>query len=164
MTGKKLLLLAATFLLVGCDHVSKEVAKSALEGEPPRRLLGPLLDLRYTENRDVAFELLRWVPGGVRGPLLLVCGAVALGVLVTVLLRRRVFDGVTAALLLLLAGAAGNYADRLLRGYVVDFIHVPHWPVFNVADAYVVAGIALLLLFRPRAPAVAAGLREGRAG
>ena len=36
--------------------------------------------------------------------------------------------------------------DRLVRGYVVDFIYVHHWPVFNVADICVVAGVALLLL------------------
>jgi signal peptidase II len=49
-----------------------------------------------------------------------------------------------AALLLISAGALGNYLDRLWRGYVVDFVHVSYWPVFNVADAYVVAGAALL--------------------
>jgi signal peptidase II len=39
-------------------------------------------------------------------------------------------------------------SDRLVRGYVVDFIHVAHWPVFNVADAAIVAGAFTLLLAR----------------
>lgn len=43
-------------------------------------------------------------------------------------------------------GAAGNLLDRFTRGYVVDFIHVRGWPVFNVADVAIGAGVALLLL------------------
>ena len=42
------------------------------------------------------------------------------------------------------AGALGNVLDRVVRGYVVDFVQVPHWPVFNVADIYVTAGAILL--------------------
>jgi signal peptidase II len=153
-----LLLLGAVSALVGCDHVSKEAAKGALEGGPPRQLLGRVLDLRYVENRDVAFELLRWIPVQARTPLVLVVVAAAIGTLLVMLLRRRSLDLTTAALGLVLAGAVGNYADRLLRGYVVDFIHVPHWPVFNVADAYVfVGGIALVLLHRRQARAAPAG-------
>jgi signal peptidase II len=154
---RAVLLGAAVTVLVGCDHVSKEVARSTLEGGPPRPVVGRALDLRYVENRDVAFELLRWIPDRARAILLLVTGAAALAVLATLLLRRRGFDLPGAALLFLLAGAAGNYGDRLLRGYVVDFIHVPHWPVFNFADAYVVVGLGLLLLLRLRRVPVAAG-------
>ena len=40
----------------------------------------------------------------------------------------------------------GNVADRILRGYVVDFIHLHHWPIFNVADALLVAGMIVLAL------------------
>jgi signal peptidase II len=147
---RAVLLGAAATVLVGCDHVSKEVARSTLEGGPPQPVVGRVLDLRYVENRDMAFELLRWLPERARAILLLVTGAAALAVLATLLLRRRGFDLSSAALLFLLAGAAGNYGDRLLRGYVVDFIHVPYWPVFNVADAYVAVGVGLLLLMRLR--------------
>jgi len=52
---------------------------------------------------------------------------------------------VRLGLVLILAGALGNLGDRLFRGYVVDFIHVSHWPVFNVADICVSVGAALLL-------------------
>ena len=47
---------------------------------------------------------------------------------------------------LVVAGAAGNVIDRMMRGYVVDFIHVHYWPVFNVADVTIVAGTILLAL------------------
>jgi signal peptidase II len=131
--------------LVGCDHATKYVAKAELEYQAPRQVLGSILEFRYVENTDVAFSMLRWIPGAVRGPLLLAFGAVAVLLLAAVLLRRPGTRATRAGLVLILAGAIGNYADRLLRGYVVDFIHVPHWPVFNVADVCVTAGVALLV-------------------
>jgi signal peptidase II len=45
----------------------------------------------------------------------------------------------------MLAGAAGNLLDRIFRGYVIDFIHVRYWPVFNVADICITAGVILFL-------------------
>lgn len=142
---QRLALIGTLTLLVGCDHATKRVAKGELEGHGPRDLIHGVLDLRYTENTDVAFNLLRTVPDRVRAPFLVVTGAVAvLGLLGFLLLRRGGTGFVRAALLLITAGAVGNYLDRVVRGYVVDFVHVPHWPVFNVADAYVTVGAILL--------------------
>src|SRR5690348_3927703 len=107
VSSLRAVLLGATLLLVGCDHASKYAARSALEGEPPRPVVGRALDLRYRENRDVAFELLRWIPDRPRATLLAVAGALAIGALGLVLLRRPSFDLGGAALVLLLAGAAG---------------------------------------------------------
>ena len=151
--SKRASVLVALLMLVGCDHATKIAAKAELENRPPRQLIASVLELRYAENTDVAFNVLHRIPVSVRAPLLIVFGAAALLALGVLLLRSRAASGERAALLLLLAGAAGNYLDRVVRGYVVDFIHVPHWPVFNVADAFVVAGVALLLLSRLRAGA-----------
>jgi signal peptidase II len=129
---------------VGCDHATKYLAKTELEHQRPRELLNSVLDLRYVENTDVAFNMLRWIPVGVRGPILIAFGALAVVLLVAMLLRRSGTRATQASFVLLLAGALGNYSDRLVRGYVVDFIHVPHWPVFNVADICVTAGATLL--------------------
>jgi signal peptidase II len=137
-------LLAPLIALVGCDRATKSVAKAALEHRPPRALFGSILDLRYVENTDIAFNGLRWIPPAVRGPLLVAFGALAIGVLLALLLRRTGGRATRASLILILAGALGNYADRLSRGYVVDFIHLPHWPVFNVADICVTVGVILL--------------------
>ena len=59
--------------------------------------------------------------------------------------RRRVAGFVEhAAFVLVVGGAIGNVIDRFERGYVVDFIHVDHWPVFNVADVAICVGGALV--------------------
>jgi signal peptidase II len=138
--------LAVLGTLVGCDHATKLVAKAALESAPPRAVIDSVLDLRYVENTDVAFNLLRWIPEAVRRPLLTVFGALAIAGLLALAVSRRLAGACGAALVLILAGAFGNYQDRLCRGYVIDFIHVAHWPVFNVADILVTLGVALFAL------------------
>ncbi len=151
--GSGVALAALLTLLVGCDHATKLAAKSELQGHHPRELLHGVLDLHYVENTDVAFNLLRWIPEEVRRPALFVTGAIALLGLALLLLRHPPKRPVVrAALLLVTAGAIGNYLDRVARGYVVDFVHIHHWPVFNVADIYVTAGAIILALSAVRSP------------
>jgi signal peptidase II len=143
--------------LVGCDHVTKIAAKSQLENQAPRELVRSVLELRYVENTDIGFNLLRWIPENVRLPLMLVFGALAILALGVWLLRGQRPPLERAALVFILAGALGNYTDRLARGYVVDFIHLRHWPVFNAADVWLSAGLVLMLWSSLRArPARAA--------
>jgi len=148
--------LLALVALVGCDHVTKHVAKADLQGRPPQALIGSkvdsVLDLRYVENTDVAFNLMRAVPEGTRAPLLLATGLLGCVTLLVLLAWRPRRPAVQAALLLVAAGALGNTLDRVARGYVVDFIHVRHWPVFNVADICVTAGAVLIVWTTLRRP------------
>lgn len=154
--GRCAAVVGTLFVLVGCDHVTKYAAKSQLEGAPRREVIRGVVNLQYVENTDVAFNLLRWVPETVRKPLLTVTGGIAMLGLVALAVtagfgRARPGSMVGLALLLVTAGAVGNGLDRVVRGYVVDFVRVPHWPVFNVADVYVTAGAALLGLAAWRA-------------
>jgi signal peptidase II len=143
--GRRVALLGSLLALVGCDHVTKLAAKSDLQGAKPSELIRGVLDLRYVENTDVAFNLLRWLPSDVRTPALLLSGAIAVVALLALLLRQRQgHPWLSLALLLVTAGALGNYLDRVARGYVVDFVHLHHWPVFNVADSYICIGVAVL--------------------
>jgi signal peptidase II len=156
--GSRLLIVFLLLLLVGCDHATKGVAKAELEAGGARELIRGLVSFRYVENTDIAFNLLRWVPGSIRFPALLVFGAVAVVALFLLLLQARKKVGVVLfSLLLVTAGAIGNYLDRLFRGYVVDFVHLQHWPVFNVADVYITVGYVLLawafFVNRRRSPA-----------
>jgi signal peptidase II len=139
-------LLVFTVSLVGCDHATKIAAKAVLGDGRSVALVPGLLDLRYTENHDTAFSLLRAFHFATPSIVLVMLASLALfGVAFQwwrSRLSARTIEHVGYALTL--AGAIGNVADRALRGYVVDFIHLHHWPVFNVADIAVVAGIAVL--------------------
>ena len=139
-------LLLVVGMLVGCDHGTKHLARRHLQGAPAVELIGGVLDLRYTENRDAAFSALRAVPESVKSPVL-IATRIAICLVVLVLLVRRSGGALERlGLAVVLAGGLGNLIDTLLRGYVVDFIHVHHWPVFNVADICVGVGIGLLFL------------------
>jgi len=140
-----LLLLAAG--LLSCDHATKGLASAGLRGQPPVVLIGGVLDLRYTENRDVGFSLLRRIPPDLRLVVMLATSTLMSALLLVLWIRRRRAPRVEQlAYALLIAGALGNLLDRLGRGYVVDFIHLHRWPIFNVADICLVLGSGLLLL------------------
>lgn len=150
-------LLSLVWMLVGCDHVSKHLARTNLSDGSVYPVAGAHFDLRYTENRDIAFNLMSSLPDRVKLPLIFGSGAIAIAFLAgTLFFSRKLNLAQTLALTAVLAGALGNYIDRAWHGYVVDFLHVRHWPVFNVADIYVTAGVIALILFggslaRPRA-------------
>jgi len=142
--GVLLAVAAAVYLL---DMVSKVVVAATMHYGAPIRLLGSALQLDYTRNPGAAFSL-----GGTGYTI--VFTLIAVGV-VTVILRlaRKLFSVRWAiALGLLLGGAVGNLTDRIVRapgvfrGWVVDFIEVPHWPIFNLADSAICVGGALMVL------------------
>ncbi len=136
-----------TLALVGCDHATKIVAQTALDGRGPLSIVPGLLDLRYAENHDTAFSLLRSLHFPGKTALLFVVSAIILGfVLVTWSRRRRSSAAEQVGYALIVAGAVGNALDRALRGFVVDFIEIHRWPVFNVADVAIVAGVMLLAI------------------
>ena len=132
------------------DQVSKAVAVARLEGRPDVAVIGDLLQLHLTRNPGAAFSL-----GTELTPML---SALAVVAAVTVLwFARRVGSAVWAvALGLLLAGVTGNLTDRIarppgaFRGHVIDFLQLPNWPIFNVADICinVAAGLIILQAFR----------------
>jgi signal peptidase II len=143
----KILPIAVVLLLVGCDHGTKHLAKAHLEGKSAVQLVPGVFDLRYTENTDMAFSLLgSWVAPHVRHPLLVgVKFAVVSGLLAFLFLRwSRLRSWERVGALMTFAGGVGNLIDRFARGYVIDFLHLRHWPVFNVADIAITLGMVLL--------------------
>jgi signal peptidase II len=132
------------------DLVSKTIVVATLSDRAPVRLLGGLLTLRELRNSGAAFSIGTSVT--------VVFTLIALGVIVAILRTARRLRSVPWAITLglLLGGAAGNLGDRLfrspgfLRGHVVDWIELPHWPVFNVADSCIVCGGVLAVLLAAR--------------
>jgi signal peptidase II len=132
--------------LVGCDHATKAAAVSQLADNAAVQVIPGVLDLTYAENTDMAFGALRWIPAGARRIFLLATGFGLIAGFGWILVRRRPGAIESLGYATALAGGLGNHGDRLFRGYVVDFIHLHHWPVFNVADVCLLTGCALILL------------------
>ncbi|MBN1611841.1 MAG: signal peptidase II [Polyangiaceae bacterium] len=144
-----LLLILVLVGVVGCDHAGKQLAARRLGEAQALNLIPGVLELRRVENTDTAFNLLGGVlePSGRRALILCLQGGAIVALLGLAIRRRResrTLERVAAGLVL--GGAVGNFGDRLIRGSVTDFIHVPYWPVFNVADIALCVGIGLLVL------------------
>jgi signal peptidase II len=142
----RLAILLLTLSMFGCDHATKLAAEQALTNGRVVSVVTGVLELRFTTNDDTAFSLLHHF--GVARPPLLLAAISALALLGVVAMwiatRKRASRAQHVGFALVLAGALGNVVDRALRGSVVDFIHVTHWPIFNVADIAVVAGSIVL--------------------
>ena len=134
---------AAAYVL---DLVSKLLVVAKLAGHDPIHLIGSAVQLTYIRNSGAAFSL--GVGYTVAFSLIAVVVVVAI-----IRVSRRLYSVPWAiALGLLLGGALGNLTDRIarspgfFRGWVVDFIDVPHFAVFNLADSAISVGGVLMVL------------------
>jgi signal peptidase II len=128
------------------DLATKVLAVRHLTPGDPVDVVGSLLRFDLVRNPGAAFST-----GTSYTVLLSVIALIAAGVVIR--FGRRLGDRTWAvALGLLLAGVCGNLTDRIfrepgvLRGHVVDFMELPHWPVFNVADMLIDAAVVLVIL------------------
>jgi len=133
--------LAACGVVVAVDQGSKALATSLVSRGDRVEIL-PFLHLENVRNEGVAFGL----GGNISAVFIAATIAVLLGFLVYLASRSRSGWLVWVPAALLLGGALGNLADRVRDGAVTDFIDLPLWPTFNLADVAIVVGVLLLLL------------------
>jgi len=142
--------LAIAGFVLFVDSVSKAWAVGTLH-DADLVLVPRALELTYAENPGVAFSMFAEAPSIVR---LGVLPALALASALLFFFRASRRGGTSTARIaaaLVVGGALGNLLDRLRLGHVIDFIHAHagtwlDYPVFNVADVAVFAGVALLVL------------------
>jgi len=132
--------------LYAADQFSKRAAVEHLTDRDDVRVVDDLLQLHLTRNPGAAFSL------GTGFTVGLSCLAVVATVVVLVVSRKLVDRVWAAGLGALLAGITGNLTDRMVRepgpfrGHVIDFLQLPNWPIFNVADISINVGAGLILL------------------
>ena len=152
------------------DVISKIVVVAALSDRDPIELLGGILKLRVTRNPGAAFSI-----GVGMTVLFTLIAVIVVGVIIRTASRLYSLPW-AIALGMLLGGALGNLTDRVfrspgvLRGHVVDFLELPHWPIFNVADSAIVSAGCLMVLLsllgvpiEGRSPDAATSGNAGRA-
>ena len=133
-------------LAYAVDQVTKHLAVARLTGKPPVHVVGDLLQLTLARNPGAAFST-----GTGFTQVFSVIAIVATVVVLWFGLRAR-SSFWAFGLGVLLAGVIGNLTDRIfrspgpLRGHVVDFLMLPHWPVFNVADVCInIAAVVIVV-------------------
>jgi signal peptidase II len=146
--GRRLRVLLGTALVVfAVDHVTKALVTRNLALGDQFPASGPIT-IHHVHNTGAAFSLFPQA----QALFLVVAVAVSLYI---VLAGYRFGSGTGTQVILglILGGAVANAVDRAVQGYVVDFIDLHRWPVFNVADSCIVVGIGLALLTFGRTPA-----------
>lgn len=145
----------AAAILIGLDQATKYLALVNLKPIGSMVLIDGFMDLTFVKNPGVAFGMF----SGQRWFILLLTGLItaALVYFYMKLPKTKEYQYVRMTMVLIFAGAIGNMIDRIFRGYVVDFFEFTFfsWPVFNVADIYVVIGVivlAFLILFVIKEP------------
>ena len=133
--------LAACGLVVALDQGTKALATSLIDRGDRVEVL-PFLAFENVRNKGVAFGL----GGDISAALIGVTIVLLVGMLVFLAFRGGGGWLVWLPAALLLGGALGNLADRVRDGAVIDFIDLPLWPTFNLADVAITVGVLLLLL------------------
>jgi signal peptidase II len=140
-------------LVVAVDQLTKFVAVSQMELYESIKLL-PFFNLTLLHNYGAAFSMLhdaggwqRWFFSGL---------AAVVSVVLIYWIPRMPEQRLGLPLALILGGTLGNLVDRLVLGYVVDFLDFHllehHWPAFNIADSAITVGAVLLVLDTLRQP------------
>ncbi|WP_205698411.1 signal peptidase II [Conexibacter sp. SYSU D00693] len=126
--------------VLAVDQATKALVRADVERGSEDAIL-PFLDLVHTQNSGVAFGAF---DGG--GAIVVVLVAVALLALLAFFVTHLDQRLVWVPTGLLLGGALGNVVDRVVEGHVTDFLKLPAWPAFNVADIAITFGVLALLL------------------
>ncbi|MCR5581952.1 MAG: signal peptidase II [Pseudobutyrivibrio sp.] len=133
-------------VLIVLDQFSKAMAITHLMNKEDIVLIPGVLQLHYLENTGAAFSILegKQVFFAILTPILLL----ALVYIMLKMPRVKKFSILNSIIIFLIAGAIGNYIDRILNNYVVDFIYFSliNFPVFNIADCYVTVAVFVLLV------------------
>ena len=130
---------AVAVIVLAEDQLTKELVRSSIALGQQRRLL-PGVTLVHAQNSGIAFSLFTGSEVGV-----VVVAAVIIAAVVAYFARHHQQRWMWLACGLIVGGALGNLVDRLRVGTVTDFIKLPDWPAFNLADASITLGVLTVL-------------------
>ena len=141
--------LSLTVLILIADQITKQLVVQNMDLYERIEIL-PFFNLFYIHNLGAAFGFLNDQPGWQRWFFSIITSLVSLGILFWLNKLKPSQKLLTIALVCILGGALGNLYDRVVFGYVIDFIdwHAAgyHWPSFNIADMAISLGALLLII------------------
>ncbi|MBI5186790.1 MAG: signal peptidase II [Nitrospinae bacterium] len=152
MASKKLILLLAVLGAVfASDQATKRYVSSSFQLHESREIIPDFFHITYIHNKGAAFGFMADADSPWVAPFFVCITLAATGILLWMYWqappKKKFF---LVGISLLLGGAFGNFADRLMLGEVVDFLdfhfYAHHWPAFNIADSAITVGVCLFLI------------------
>jgi signal peptidase II len=134
-------LLAVAFAAVGADQLTKAIVTSRLELNEELHVIGPF-SIHHVQNSGIAFGLF----ASATALVILLTGFAVTWMLYFFARSGSRHPILPVALGLVIGGSVSNLADRVRLGHVTDFLDLRFWPAFNLADSFIVVGVAALLL------------------
>jgi signal peptidase II len=132
---------AVAAVVLICDQVTKALVRGGIEEGADHRVIPGFVTLVHDQNSGVAFSLLTGSDAGV-----LIITLVVLAGLIAFHARNRTRRLMWVVTGMIVGGALGNLLDRVRAGSVTDFIKLPAWPAFNLADSAITLGVIALIL------------------
>ncbi|SDZ16818.1 signal peptidase II [Proteiniborus ethanoligenes] len=137
---------AISLFIIFLDQLTKFYAIKMLKGNEPIIIIRNFLQLNYVENFGAAFGILQ----NKKVFFVIMTLVVIIGIVVYMKTNTNLTFSMKLALAMVIGGAVGNLIDRIRLGYVVDFVDVNFWgiydfPVFNLADSFIVIGTIILM-------------------
>ena len=141
--NKKTFLIALIIIII--DIISKQVISNLMLENQSIKLINNLLYITYVKNTGVAFSLLEG-----KIPIIVIITIIITIFLIKYTQEKNLNKLEKISYGLVIGGAIGNLIDRIIYGYVIDFIDVKifsyNYPIFNLADSFIVIGIILILI------------------
>jgi len=134
-------------VIIFFDQVTKEWAQTSLQGASPIKIIDNFLQMNYITNKGASFGILQ----GKFTLFVIATIVILIAILFIFIMNRNISKAGRISLLFIFSGAIGNFIDRIRFRYVIDFIDVNFgslydFPIFNIADCFVVVGTFLLLI------------------
>ena len=133
-------LLAVAVAALVADQVTKHVVTGSLNLDEAVHVVGPL-SIHHVQNSGIAFGFF----GSATSVVTVVTAAAIVWMVVFFARSGARHPVLPAALGMLVGGSLSNLVDRIRLGHVTDFIDFKYWPAFNLADSFIVVGVAILL-------------------
>lgn len=133
-------------ILVIIDQVSKIIVTNNLTNNKSVEVIKSFFYLTYTNNTGAAFSILTG-----KRILLILVSLIVIGILIYYIKKTKIEKKINKiALSLVIGGSIGNLIDRIIKGAVIDFLDFKifgyNYPIFNLADTFIVLGVFLLLI------------------
>ena len=143
MRNKHLTIFSIALLIVFLDQLTKYLVKTSFQLKESMPIISNIFHLTYIQNFGAGFGILqnqKWI--------LIFISMIVIGIIFYYFDKIKEKELLLQALVaFILGGTVGNLIDRLLNGYVIDFLDFKIWPIFNIADSFVTMGVIGLIIY-----------------